>query len=80
MFSLLFADDTTFQLSDSNVENLFQTANIELKKASTWFQSNLLTLNVSKTKYILFRKNNMIVDFSDIHLRIGNEIVERKGN
>ena len=77
--SLLFADDTKFQMSDSNLANLFTTANIELKKASTWFQSNKLTLNVSKTKYILFRKKNMNVDFSTFSLKIGQENVERIG-
>ena len=44
LFSLLFADDTTFQLSNSNLKDLFETANIELEKALAWFQSNLLTL------------------------------------
>ena len=76
----MFADDTTFQINDSNVKELFKTANTELEKASIWFQSNLLTLNVSKTKFILFRKKNMTVDFSDLNLKIGNEIVERIGN
>ena len=80
MFSLLFADDTTFQLSDYNTSKLFQNANVELAKASAWFQSNKLTLNVSKTKFILFRKKSMIVDFSDLKLKIGNENIERIGN
>ena len=31
----------------------------ELSKASYWFQANKLTLNVSKTKYIVFRNKSM---------------------
>ena len=56
LFSLLFADDTTFQISSNDPNELFKIANTELAKAAVWFQANKLTLNVSKTKYILFRK------------------------
>ena len=79
-FTLLFADDTTFQLQNSNLRSLFDTANAELIKAKNWFQSNKLTLNVSKTKYILFRSKNMHVDFSQLNLQIGNEKIERIGD
>ena len=77
--TLLFADDTTFQLSGQNVQELFQTANIELNKAAIWFQTNKLTLNVKKTKFILFRSKNMQVDFSNINLKIGGSQIERIG-
>ena len=55
-FSLLFADDTTLQINGQNLEDLFQTANEELSKISTWFQANKLTLNISKFKYMVFKK------------------------
>ena len=79
-FTLLFADDTTFQMSSNNLLELFEIANLELSKAAIWFQSNRLTLNVSKTKFILFRTNRMHVDFSNFNLKIGNENIERIGN
>ena len=79
-FTLLFADDTTFQLTGSNLVNLFDLANSELNKASKWFQINKLTLNTSKTKYILFRAKTMHVNFSNLNLKIGCETVERIGN
>ena len=80
LFSLLFADDTTFQLSGSSPTELFAIANLELSKTAKWFQANKLTLNVSKTKYILFRKKNMKVDFCHLNLKIGAELVERIGS
>ena len=80
MFSLLFADDTTFQINGPDPSVLFETVNAELQKAAKWFQSNRLTLNVSKTKFILFRKKGMMVDFRNLKLQIGNEIVERIGS
>ena len=62
-FTLLFADDTTFQMSSDNLQDLFAIANLELQKACIWFQANKLTLNVSKTKFILFRDKKMKVKF-----------------
>ena len=52
--TLLFADDTTFQYSDANLDLLFAKCNSELKKAAIWFKANKLTLNVKKTKFLLF--------------------------
>ena len=49
-FSILFADDTTFQLTGNDMAELFAKANIELAKASEWFAANKLTLNIKKTK------------------------------
>ena len=47
-FTLLFADDTTLQFSNSNLTELYEKANQELLKAQEWFQANRLTLNVKK--------------------------------
>ena len=58
-FTNLFADDTSFQMSSSNLELLVSVANEELEKASIWFRSNRLTLNVNKTKYMIFRNKHM---------------------
>ena len=77
--SLLFADDTTFQMSSNNLPHLFSVANTELSKAAVWFQANKLTLNVSKTKFILFRPKSIKVDFSDLKIFIANEEIERIG-
>ena len=79
LFSLLFADDTTFQISSNKLKDLFKLANLELEKASDWFKANKLTLNVSKTKYILFRKKNQQVDFSNLELKINGQTIERIG-
>ena len=78
-FSILFADDTTFQLSHTNVGELYKLANIELLKASDWFSANKLTLNIKKTKYILFRPKQTKIDFNVHHLKIGDGVVERIG-
>ena len=78
-FTILFADDTTFQVSGSNMEQLFDKANTELKKAADWFSANKLTLNIKKTKYILFRPKTTKIDFTNLTLKIANESIERIG-
>ena len=80
LFTLLFADDTTLQISSSNIYELYNKANRELKIISEWFKANKLTLNISKTKYILFRKSNMFADFKNLCLSIDNCPIERIGS
>jgi hypothetical protein len=77
-FSLLFADDCTFQLSGSDPDYLIHKANAELSRAQTWFQANKLTLNIKKTKYILFKNKGVHVHFGDV--KIGDDLVERVGD
>ena len=79
-FTLLFADDTTFQLFGPNLDQLFNLANFELSKAATWFKANKLTLNILKTKYIIFRKPNMHLNLNNNTLFIENTCIDRIGN
>ena len=78
-FSLLYADDTTLEMSSQNLIELYLDAKIELDKIADWFRANKLTLNISKTKYILFRDKSQYVDFSGLNLSIENEEIERIG-
>ena len=68
----LFTDNTSFLHFQID-------ANFELKKAAAWFQSNHLTLNVSKTKFMIFRNKNMYFDPENCKLKIGNAILETIG-
>ena len=52
---VLYADDTNIFLSGSNMNELFQTMRNELSSLSNWLISNRLSINLSKTHYILFR-------------------------
>ena len=53
LFTLLFADDTTFYNSKDSIEELFLSTNIELGKAKVWFESNKRSLNVSTSSALL---------------------------
>ena len=54
--SILFADDTTIYVSSADVNTLYTMMNDDLRTVSDWFHANKLSLNVSKTNYILFSK------------------------
>ena len=52
----LFADDTFLSLVGNDLTLLQRKANAELRKVSKWFSENKLTLNVSKSKYMIIRR------------------------
>lgn len=52
-----FADDTTVFLSGSDADHLCDLLNVELGKIDLWLQTNRLSLNISKTCYMLFTRN-----------------------
>ena len=77
--TILFADDTTIFLSSQNKQFLYESVNKDLHSLNEWFQTNKLSLNVSKTNYVLF--NNTRVDNADnFSLTIANESIERKND
>ena len=75
--TLLFADDTTFQISCVDITQLFLLANTELEKSSVWFRANKLTLNVKKTKYMIFSDQNLETDTNGLH--IGSQNIDQVG-
>lgn len=80
LFSSLFADDTIFVNTNKDLNILQETTNQELEKAKQWFQANKLSLNVSKTKFMVFRTNKMQNVDQDFLIKIGDQSVERIGN
>ena len=49
----LFADDTLLYLSDKDSQTLEKNVNAELSKVQQWLDVNKLSLNISKTKYMI---------------------------
>ena len=80
IFSSLFADDTIFVNSNKDLKILEETTNNQLEKAKIWFWSNKLSLNISKTKYIVFKTNRMTNITPEFRIAIGDREVERIGN
>ena len=61
---IMFADDTNLFYSHSDLEYLFSVVNNELKTVSLWLKLNKLSLNLSKTHFILFRPRQKKVSHS----------------
>ena len=53
MRSVHFADDTAVFASDSDINNVYATVNRELEAVDNWLTANRLSLNVSKTSYMI---------------------------
>ena len=66
---LSFADDTTVYLAGPYVHELKDKANSELIKLNDWLCANQLSLNVKKTKFSLFRPNNIMLVMEILKLK-----------
>ena len=64
MKTLLFADDACLTLSGPSPPNIESKVNNELSKVNNWFKFNKLTLNLSKTFFMIFSKRNMEYKFN----------------
>ena len=52
--SILFANDTSIIISNTNPEEFTNAINSVMTEIMDWFQSNLLTLNFNKTTFLQF--------------------------
>ncbi|MFZ2539325.1 MAG: reverse transcriptase family protein, partial [Oscillospiraceae bacterium] len=61
--TIMFADDTNLFLSGKNLQTLEHQLIMELNKVSEWFNTNLLSLNIKKTSYIMFsHRRNLTIN------------------
>ena len=51
---ILFADDSNVFFAHKNPYTLVQIINLELQKLTQWIRANKLSLNLQKTKYMIF--------------------------
>ena len=73
----LFADDTNIYFESDDLIKLEKTVNKELQKLHLWLNVNRLSLNVSKTNFIIFHPYNKPLK-QYITLKINNKaIMER---
>ena len=73
--SILYADDTTLTFRSNSVTNLFNNCNESMNKFLTWTIANKLTVNASKSHYMIF--TNRQIDFSSYCVFVGNNILDR---
>ena len=70
---ILFADDTTVFLQNTNLAQVLTDISYEFSQVSEWLRSNRLSLNILKTKLIIF--DNKISDTSNVSVSLdGHEV------
>ena len=69
LFSVLFADDTTVLIEGHEYQKLIETLNEDLCKVGKWLQANKLTLNIRKTRYMLFHRVRLKKKHLNIYFR-----------
>ena len=74
---LMYADDTTiyFNLEDFDPECVETEINNELEKVNLWLKLNKLSLNIKKTKLMIFHRKQKKI--KDINISIDNVQIER---
>ena len=78
LFTLLFADDTNVFIHGKNLDDLITCMNKKLETISQWMNVNKLSLNVSKTKCIVFSLRKKMV--SKYHITLNGEVIEQVDN
>ena len=74
----LFADDTNLFKSGSDLAAMENAINTELRIISEWLKVNKLSLNIKKTKYMLFTKKRNYVD--SINIEIEGQSIDETGS
>ena len=64
LYVKLFADDTFLCAQNKDFTLLQNQVNSELEKVFVWLASNKLTLNIKKSKFMLFTKKQNVPNFS----------------
>ena len=59
LFAILYADDTDIFLEGNSYNKCISELNTELLKIESWLVANRLTLNVSKTHYMIFHRSRI---------------------
>ncbi len=73
----LYADDTAVYVSGDSYIDIILSLRIEMDNLVQWLHLNKLTLNVSKTKLMIFGTKPKLRTIRDSLLKIGDEAVER---
>jgi Reverse transcriptase (RNA-dependent DNA polymerase) len=67
LLSNLFADDTALTASNKNLNDLADYVNFEFKKVVRYFNSHRLSINATKTQFMIFSASR-VVDFPQIYI------------
>ena len=75
----LYADDTVIYYSSGNAHDIENRINSDLERLCKWFDNNLLTLNISKCKFIIYGSSCKLIKFKNVSISV-NDIPLSKTN
>ena len=78
LFSIMYAYDTTVQISGNDITYLVSSLNVELELLSRWFKANNLSRNAQSTFYLVFHRAR--IKAHDLGLRIDGSTLNRSTN
>ena len=71
---IIFADDTNLFCTSKDIVNFSVTICNEFMKLKKWFALNTLSLNITKTHYMIFCKTKYK---DNIQISIGNKLIDK---
>ena len=83
LFSVLFADDAALVASDSKLKKVSKIINTEMKFVFQWLVANRLTLNLKKTKFMIFcnkRDEKTVKLLKKFRININNYCIGKVNN
>ena len=75
--TVMYADDTSQMCKAKNVDYLKVQLESNLKIIANWFKANKLTLNVDKTKFMVFGTNHVLDHYGNTNLTSNDKVIER---
>ena len=74
----MYADDTHLTFASNNIETINDVMNLDLSNVNTWLTANKLTLNSSKTEFMLIGSRQRLVTYdTSPKLFIGGDIIQQ---
>ena len=73
---ILFADDTSLFFSHRDPVYLVNMINQELEKFSIWLRTNRLSLNLDKTKFMIFKPRQKLLEL-DVKLLLNDREIDQ---
>uniref|UniRef100_A0A6G5AAC2 Putative tick transposon n=1 Tax=Rhipicephalus microplus TaxID=6941 RepID=A0A6G5AAC2_RHIMP len=75
--ALMYADDTVLVFTGHSLADLQNDAMTDLSNISEWFARNQLTVNCTKTKYMVFHSRRKHIDAESLNLTINNTPIQQ---
>ena len=77
LFAILFADDTSVFLEGNDLVEITHIFNAELSKLAIWLSANKLTLNSSKSHFMIFHRARLKKTDTNIPIILNNTNLEQ---